>query len=301
MSEQESASLVSHEMAYAAAREALIAAVDDAVLFPAVIAHGSKPTNRFSVKSAATSSFAGLKVGSFWTDNDALGLPRHNSLILLFDQQVGRVEWVIEAGQVNAYRTAAADAVAADALARADASTLAIFGAGNQAYYEVQALCRVRPITKVLVVARDAEKGSAFVTRLQDQGLDAARADAEYACRHADLVVTATPARAPLFDAEWIGPGTHIASMGSDAAGKQELPPALFDRASLFCDLPAQSVVMGDFQHFSGDRSTIFALGDVLAGRAPGRTAHDQITIFDSSGIALQDLCIARHLIAATR
>lgn len=298
MSEQESAALVSHEMAYAAAREALIAAVDDAVLFPAVIAHGSKQTNRFSIKSAATGSFAGLKVGSFWTDNDALGLPRHNSLILLFDQQVGRIDWVIEAGLVNAYRTAAADAVAADMLARPDASTLAIFGAGNQAFYEVMALRRVRPITEVLVVARDADKGAAFVARLQEQGLAVARAGAEEACRRADMVVTATPARAPLFDASWIGPGTHVASMGSDAAGKQELPPALFEQASLYCDLPAQSVIMGDFQHFAGDRSAIVAIGDVLQGRDPGRTSADQITIFDSSGIALQDLCIARHLIA---
>ena len=87
--------------------------------------------------------------------------------------------------------------------------------------------------------------------------------------------------------------------MGSDAAGKQELPPALFDRAALFCDHPAQAVVMGDLQHFGGDRSRIVALGDVLLGKAQGRTALDQITIFDSSGIALQDLTIARALIAA--
>ena len=106
MSEAESARLVSHEMAFDAAREAMIAVVDDAVIFPAVIAHGSVPSNRFSVKSASTSAFAGLKVGSFWPGNGDIGLPRHNSLILLFDQEVGRVDWVIEAGAVNAYRTA---------------------------------------------------------------------------------------------------------------------------------------------------------------------------------------------------
>ncbi len=299
ISEEESAALVTHEMAFEAAREALIAVVDDAVLFPAVLAHGSSPANRFSIKSAATASFAGLKVGSFWPGNPAIGLPRHNSVILLFDQNVGRVEWVIEAGKVNAYRTAAADAVAADVLARKDASVLTIFGAGNQALFECIAIARVREISQVLVVARDSERGEAFVDTLRAQGLNAEQAPAQAACEQADIVVTATPAREPLFSAGWIRPGTHVVSMGSDAAGKQELPPELFERAALFCDYPAQAVVMGDLQHFGGDRARITALGDVLLGRAKGRTSQDQITVFDSSGIALQDLTIARSLISA--
>ncbi|MEO8724037.1 MAG: ornithine cyclodeaminase family protein [Sphingobium sp.] len=299
MSEEESASLISHEMAYEAAREALVAVVNDAVMFPAVIAHGSSAINRFSIKSASTGDFAGLKVGSFWPGNDDLGLPRHNSLILMFDQNVGRIEWVIEAGKVNAYRTAAADAVAADALARTDASVLVIFGAGNQAFYECIAIARIRPISQILVVARDAAKGDAFVAALKKEGLETASADAREACTRADIIVTATPSRAPLFDADWVRPGTHIASMGSDAAGKQELPPALFDRASLFCDLPSQAIIMGDLQHFGGDKASIVAIGDVLLGRAPGRISSEQITVFDSSGIALQDLTIARWLVAA--
>jgi ornithine cyclodeaminase len=299
MSEEESASLVSHEMAYEAAKEAFLAVVGDAVIFPAVIAHGSSATNRFSIKSASTGEFAGLKVGSFWPGNSERGLPRHNSLILLFDQSVGRIEWAIEAGKVNAYRTAAADAVAADVLARSDSSVLAIFGAGNQALYECIAIARIRPIKQILVVARDAAKGEAFVAALKQEGLEGACAGAQEACQRADIVVTATPSRAPLFDADWIRPGTHVASMGSDAAGKQELPPALFDRAALFCDLPSQAVVMGDLQHFGGDKSLIVAIGDVLRGQAKGRTSPEQITLFDSSGIALQDLTIARRLVAA--
>lgn len=299
ISEEESAALISHEMAFEAAHEALVAVVEDAVLFPAVLAHGSSPANRFSIKSASTGTFAGLKVGSFWPGNPDLGLPRHNSVILLFDQSIGRVQWVIEAGKVNAYRTAAADAVATDALARQDASTLAIFGAGNQALFECIAIARKRPITQVLVVARDQAKGDAFVAALRNEGLNAQQSAAQEACAQADIVVTATPARAPLFSADWIRPGTHVASMGSDAAGKQELPPELFDRAALFCDYPAQAVVMGDLQHFTGDRARIVALGDVLLRRAEGRTSPDQITVFDSSGIALQDLTIARKLISA--
>ena len=299
MSEDESASLVSHAMAYDAAREALMAVAEEAIIFPAVLGHGSSPANRFSIKSAATADFAGLKVGSFWPGNSDQGLPRHNSLILLFDQSVGRVEWVIEAGKVNAYRTAAADAVAADLLARADASVLAIFGAGNQALFECLAIARIRPIRQVRVVARDAAKGDAFVAALKGEGLSAVRTEAREACEQADIVVTATPSRAPLFEAGWVRPGTHVASMGSDAAGKQELPPGLFDRAALFCDLPSQAVIMGDLQHFGGDRASIVAIGEVLRGSAQGRVSPEQITVFDSSGIALQDLTIARRLVAA--
>lgn len=300
ISEEQSAALITHELAFAAAREALIAAADEAAtVFPAVIAHGSDPGNRFSVKSGATAEIAGLKVGSFWPGNDALGLPRHNSAILLFDQKVGRIAWVVEAGKVNAYRTAAADAVAADALARPDAATLAVFGAGNQALYEALALARVRPIRTVLAVARDPDKGAAFVAELAQRGLSAELADGRTACARADIVVTATPARAPLFEADWVAPGTHVAGMGADAPGKQELPPALFARAALFCDLPSQSVTMGEFQHCGGERARIAAIGDVLSGKIPGRTARDQITVFDSSGIALQDLAIAHRLVAA--
>lgn len=300
ISEAESVALVTPDLAYAATRDALIAAAGgEATVFPAVLAHGSSPADRFSIKSGASTDIAGLKVGSYWPGNDALGLPRHNSAILLFDQRVGRIEWVIEAGTVNAYRTAAADAVAADVLARADASVLAIFGAGHQAFYECQAIAGVKPISTVLVVARDPAKGEAFAARLRGEGLAAELVDAQTACTRADIIVTATPSRAPLFDAAWVRPGTHVASMGSDAQGKQELPPTLFDRASLFCDLPSQAVVLGDLQHFTGDHATITAIGNVLAGRAPGRVSDDEITVFDSSGIALQDLYVARDLIAA--
>jgi ornithine cyclodeaminase len=298
ISEEQSAALITHEIAYMAVREALIAAAgDQSTIFPAVLAHGSVQSDRFSIKSGATADIAGLKVGSYWPGNESLGLPRHNSAILLIDQKVGRVEWVIEAGKVNAYRTAAADAVACDVLARPDASTLAIFGAGHQALYECLAISRIRSIEQVLVVARDGAKAEAFADKLNEYGLHAEISDARDACAHADIVVAATPARAPLFENDWVRPGTHVASMGSDAAGKQELPPALFDRAELFCDFPAQSVVIGDLQHFPGDRSRIVAIGDVLAGRHPGRTSPDQITIFDSSGISLQDLYVARQII----
>jgi ornithine cyclodeaminase len=279
----------------------MAAASADSRVFPAVLGRASDPANTFSVKSGSTADITGLKVGSFWSRNPEKGLPRHNSVILLLDQEVGRLRAVVEAGRVNAYRTAAADAVAADLLARSDAETLAVFGAGNQARHEVSALRRVRPIKRVLVVARNPAQADAILKQSRDEGLDARLATAEEACRAADIIVTATPSRAPLFEADWVRPGTHVASMGSDAPGKQELPVALFDRARLFCDLPSQSITIGDFQHAQAQivagQLVLDQLGDALEGRVRGRMTPDDITIFDSSGISIQDLYIGQMIV----
>ncbi|MEV8441761.1 ornithine cyclodeaminase family protein [Actinosynnema sp. NPDC051121] len=297
LSEEETRALVTRELAYEAARSALLEAADGGVLFPAVVGHGSSPANRFTVKSGAAAEAAGVKIGSYWPGNTERGLPRHNSVILLFDQAVGRIGAVVEAGFANAFRTAAADAVAADVLARPDARSLAVFGTGPQAWHECLALARVRDLEVVHVVARDADRGARFVADLAAEGLAAVLTGAEEACRSADVIVTATTARAPLFEAGWVRPGTHVASMGSDAEGKQELPVALLRSARLFCDWPAQSLVLGEFQHVPDARPT--ALGDVLAGRAAGRSAADDVTVFDSSGIALQDLHLGLALLRA--
>ncbi|KOX19023.1 ornithine cyclodeaminase [Saccharothrix sp. NRRL B-16348] len=297
LSEEETRALVTRELAYEAALSALLEAADGGVLFPAVVGHGSSPANRFTVKSAAAARAAGVKVGSYWPGNAERGLPRHNSVILLFDQSAGRIGAVVEAGYANAFRTAAADAVAADVLARPDARSLAVFGTGPQAWHECVALARVRDLEVVHVVARDAERGARFVADLAAEGLAAVLTGPEEACRSADVIVTATTARAPLFEAGWVRPGTHVASMGSDAKGKQELPVELLASARLFCDWPAQSVAIGEFQHVPDARPT--AVGDVLAGRAAGRSSPEDVTVFDSSGIALQDLHLGVALLRA--
>lgn len=302
VSEDESAALITHELAFPAARAALIAAAsEEGRVFPAVLGRASDPTNTFSVKSGSTSDLTGVKVGSFWSRNPEKGLPRHNSAIILLDQHTGRLRAVVEAGRVNAYRTAAADAVAADLLARPDAETLAVFGAGNQARHEIGALRRVRPIKRVLVVARDGSRTDAIVEQSHKEGLEVEVTTAEKACRAADIIVTATPSRAPLFDAEWVRPGTHVASMGSDAPGKQELPVALLHRARLFCDLRAQSLAIGEFQHVRGEVEAgalvLTQLGDALEGRVDSRSSPEEITVFDSSGISIQDLQIGQMIV----
>ena len=299
--ESTSAKLASHELAYAAISKALVAACESSTAtFPVVAAHGSDPRNTYAIKSSATAVLAGLKLGSYWPDNDTRGLPRHNSVILMLDQNSGRIEAVIEAGLLNAFRTSAANAVATDVLSRPESSILAVFGTGHQAGYEIRALSRVREFSQVLVVGRNAARCVQFLEQLKDCGIRAQATSPEDACRAADVIVTATTSTSPLFDASWVQPGTHVSSMGSDAKGKQELPPELFDRALLFCDLPSQSREIGEFQHASS-QARLNAIGDVLAARCSGRNKGDDITVFDSSGLSVQDLYIGKAILDLDR
>ena len=302
--EAQSSTIVTHEMAFEAITEAFKAVGSETSKgFPALIAHGSDPQNRFSVKSGATDAIAGLKMGFIWPGNTAKGLPTHNSVTVLFNQDTGGVAAVIESGVVNAFRTAAADAVATHQLARQDAKTLAVFGAGNQAGYDCLAIARIRNIERVLVVNADAARAERFAQRLAAQGLKVERARAQEACAQADIIVTATPAKSPLFEAAWVRPGTHISCMGADGVGKQELPVALYERAQLFCVRAAQSVVIGEFKQaaalIQGAAVPLTTIGEVLNGRAAGRRDDQSVTIFDSSGIALQDLYIAKRILNA--
>ncbi|MEU9062412.1 ornithine cyclodeaminase family protein [Streptomyces sp. NPDC048430] len=296
--EGRTAVLVDEELALEAARSAFAATVDGTA-FPSLAVHGSDPRNRFTLKPSASATHAGVKIGTYWPDNPGHGLPRHHSTLLLFDQTIGRIAAVLELGTANAYRTAAADALAVDLLARTDATTLAVFGTGHQTAYEARAVARTRPISEILIVGRDEDRAAQLAATLTAEGHTARASNAEEACAQADVIVTATTTRAedpPLFEAGWVRPGTHISCMGADAPGKRELPPELFARARVFCDLPEQARRMGESQH-APPGTTLIPLGEVLTERTTGRTHDSDITVFDSSGIGLQDLYLGLALL----
>lgn len=298
LNEAQTAKLITHQLAYAAVKEAFVAATtDEAVLFPVVNASGPQTDSMFSMKSASTATLVGWKTGSYWPGNQAKNIPCHGTNVFLLSPETGELVAVVAATQVNAYRTAAADAVAVDYLARKEASVLAVFGTGHQAEYEVSAIAVVRDISKVMVVGRDSNRCEAFIKRLVDKGLQAecTVASAQYACENADIIVTATTATAPLFEASWVKAGTHISAMGADKVGKHELPVELYQDASLFCDYRAQSVVIGEFQHTQNGQ--VEEIGSVITGQSAGRVNSNEITIFDSSGIAIQDLFVAAKLL----
>lgn len=304
MPESVSARIVDHVMARESALAALVAASrPDATRFPIAFAHGHDPQNRFSIKAASTPLLAGLKIGTYWPGNVAQGIPAHSSCILLLDQEAGRVHALVEASRANAFRTAAADALAVECLARPEATQLTIFGAGRQALYEFEAVRMVRPIEHVMVVNRNLERGEELVAAIRAAGCGATLADAATAVPSADIVITATAARAPLFAPELVRPGTHISCMGADGQGKQEVDPRLLMRASLFCDDVEQALSVGELQHIAAEARTGKAhgpvpLGCVLDGRRPGRISAEDVTVFDSSGLGLQDLYLATALLA---
>jgi len=296
LNEAQTAKLISHELAYTAVKEAFVAAISsETTLFPVVNASGAQPDSMFSLKSASTAHLVGWKTGTYWPDNQAKNMPCHGTTIFLLSPETGEVIAVVAASKVNAYRTAAADAVAVDYLARKDASVLTVFGTGHQAEYEVLAISAIRDISKVIVVGRNKSNTAKFLDRLVSKGIPAEEGSAHHGCEHADIIVTATTAKEPLFRADWVKAGTHISAMGADKVGKQELPAELYQNATLFCDYKLQSIVIGEFQHSA--HSSITEMGKVINGEASGRQQDSDITIFDSSGIAIQDLFIASKLL----
>ena len=302
--EKISQELATRPMALAAMREAFIAAADgSAISFPALQGIGRDPSHRFSVKSARVNGpkLTGLKIGAYWPSADSAGLTRGSSTVMFLDDTTGRLEAIVQTTAANAYRTSAADALAVELLARPNAKTLAVFGAGFQAFHEVMAVREVRPINRVYVVNRTAEKSDAIVKRFREAGLDATLAAAQEACQNSDVIVTVTASKQPLFDDAWVKPGTHLSCMGADNRGKQELPLGLLRRARLFADLVPQSTEIGEFQHVAADIASgavrLDALGDVAKGAKPGRQSADDITVFDSSGIALQDIFLAKMIL----
>lgn len=242
--------------------------------------------------------FLGLKAGGYWPHNLGRGLTNHQSSTLLFDPDTGRAAALVSANYLTGIRTGAASALATRALARKDASVLGIIGTGGQSMHQLRATMSVRRIDKVHAWDMNPDSSARFARALRDMGIDcAAEATAEAVARAAEIIVTVTPSQRPILMRDWIRPGTHISAMGADTRGKQELDPALLAAARVFVDEAAQAVSIGDCQHaFAAGLITqadLTPLGEVLAGMAQGRQSDAEITIFDGTGVALQDLVVA--------
>lgn len=287
-----------------AVRDALIAASDAcAVSFPVLRAHGAEPVQAVNLKfgAAASAGLVGGKVGTFWPGNAARGVPNHSATTLLLDPETGRLRAIVAAMTLNRRRTAAADALAVDALARPKAAVLTVVGAGGQSIWEARAIAAVRTLSEIRVVSRSLASAQCAASRMSGLApFIRPMNDVRRAVNDADIIVTATPSKAPLIETGWLRPGAHLSAMGADARGKREVEIAA--GAALFADLPDQAFEVGEFQHLDpGVRPQVTPLGEVLAGRSPGRTSPDQITVFDSSGLAAQDLFAAEAALQAAR
>ena len=230
-------------------------------------------------------------------------------LVHLFDAATGGLLAIIEADYMGMIRTGAASGVAARWLARPDAKVAGVFGAGWQAEGHVRAICAALPLAQVKVFSRRSDRLAAFCQRLSEQiGVAVVpAASAEETVRGSDLVGTVTTAAQPLFDADWLEPGAHVNAAGSNALIRQELSEAALRRASLIAvdAVPTALAEAGDLlpllEKGRLHSRQLVELGDVIVGRHAGRTSTEQITVFESQGMAIQDLAVGLRVLAAAR
>jgi alanine dehydrogenase len=224
--------------------------------------------------------------------------------ILLFNMETGALRAVISANYLTGLRTGAASGVAAKYLARPDANSLGIVGAGLQAWYQAEALCAVRDIRTAKVFSRNKTKAEAFALRLQTiLSVDAVAVHSvEEAVRHTDLVIAATSSSEPILQGAWLKPGTHVCGIGANTRTKKELDPTCFERARVVADSREQVIAeCGDLREAIEGRTVtadvVYAeLGELAAGLKEGRVSSEEITIFKSVGLALQDIAVAAVL-----
>ena len=247
-------------------------------------------------------SFA-VKMSSGFFNNSKLGLPSLGGLMILLSAKIGFPEaLLLDNGYLTDVRTGAAGAVAAQHLARPNIDTVGVIGAGAQARYQVRALALVRRFSRLLVYSQTPERVEQYAADMRRElGVTVEpQASAEAVVRGSDLLITTTPAKSPLVQADWLPPGLHITAMGSDAEGKQELHAEVLDRADVVvCDRKSQAFRLGELHHareaglLAEDDPKVIELGDITAGRRPGRQNDQAITIADLTGTGAQDTAIA--------
>jgi ornithine cyclodeaminase/alanine dehydrogenase-like protein (mu-crystallin family) len=230
-------------------------------------------------------------------ENSSRGLDPHQGIVVLFDGETGVPRVVLNASAITAIRTAAVSAVATRALARADATTLAILGTGFQAGPHLEALRLVHDWERILMWSRTPGRAARFA------GVEEA-ATAEDAVRAADVVVTVTSAREPILERAWLKAGAHVTAAGSSIPSTRELDSRTMADATLFVDRRESTLnEAGDYlfpmrEGLIGPEHIAAELGEVLVGAHPGRTSEDELTVFKSLGLAVEDLAAAEHVLA---
>ena len=255
----------------------------------------------FHIKTAGLTverTWFAMKCNANFAGNPArLGMPAIQGLIVLCDGDNGAPLAVLDSAEITILRTGAATAVAAKHLAREDARVATICGCGNQGRAQLRALTRVRALDRVFAFDADAVAAAAFAVEMAHACGMAVEpvADLAAAVRASDICVTCTPSRRYILHAEDVRPGTFVAGVGADSETKWEIDPLLFARARVVVDSLDQCAVIGDLHHAleagTITRDAVHAeLADLIAGRVAGRATSEEITLFDSTGVALEDV-----------
>lgn len=257
----------------------------------------------------------GHKTVAFMEANTQKGLPDLVGLIVVFSSETGLPLGLVDGSSVTGMRTGAAGALGAKYLAKPDSKNALIVGTGNQARFQISALLTVFPQLEKIRIAnpRHPEHAASFTATirevlLQEFGMDAsavsfeAVSDFPSAVSDSDIVITITPSHTPLIQKEWVKPGTHFSCIGADMAGKEELDPAIFADAVVFADDLVHCKQVGELelplkQGVLTEEQIRGELGDLMLKKVAGRQSEEEITVFDSTGMALLDLAAAHILL----
>lgn len=247
--------------------------------------------------------YFGAKIISVYHTNGGTGYPSHQGEILLFAREHGNVLAVIDAMSVTKIRTGCVSAVASRALANPDSRVLAILGCGAQGHSHLAAMTEAFGLEEVRCWDAYAPCAEGLAGAAEDKGLrGVVCSTAKEAVETADIICTLTPAKEPVLLGEWVKPGAHINAVGACAPTSRELDSEIMVKSKVFCD-NVESILheSGDFlipmsEGLYGQKHLLGAVGDVLLGKLPGRTSHDEITIFEAVGMAVEDIACGIHL-----
>ncbi|MCO5221692.1 MAG: ornithine cyclodeaminase [Thermomicrobiales bacterium] len=254
------------------------------------------------------SNALGFKVVNFFSGNPAKGLPTINAIVCLIDAETGEPLGIMDGGYVTALRTGAVSGAATDLMARSDSKVVTVIGAGVQGVTQAAAVCSVRPIEKIIAVDQRPEQLVRYREMIEEDWPELAdrvvtATDVAEAVAEADVICTATTARAPVFSDEDLKPGTHINGIGAFTPEMQEVPPATVIRSRIVIDnLGAILAEAGDLLKPLNDglidqSKFTTELGHLVAGSAVGRADDEEITFFKSVGNAVQDVVVARFAV----
>lgn len=240
---------------------------------------------------------AGTKIVNVHPDNPKLNLPSVGAVIVLNDAKTGGPLALMDGTYITGMRTGAAGAVASKYLAKKGAKTLGVVGAGRQALYQIAATASVLSLENILVYDVNDKNIEILAKELKEIGITIKKASLEEVAGQ-DILTTTTPSRTPIIKNEWIKPGTHINAIGADAEGKEELDPEILKRAKIVIDDWAQASHSGEInvpvsKGIIKKEDICGSLGEIVSGIKEGRKSDDEITVFDSTGLAIQDLFTA--------
>ncbi len=273
-------------------------------VYPVIREKVEKHGGFFGIKSGYLEKQAalGFKAGGFWAGNKDKGLPNHQSVIMLFNPETGQPRAIVAANFVTQIRTAAMGAMGCKYLARSDSRVLALVGAGQQGRNQLEAALKVMPSIEEVLVCDAYRAAAEALVRDMSHCKPRIRVaeNPQQACTPADVIITATSSFQAIVMDDWIKPGTHINAIGTDTRGKQELDPQIFSRATVVVDNLEQCCYLGECQH-AVDAGIIFRetiraeIGEIINGTKTGRSSASEITILDTSGVAIQDLATAGY------